>query len=131
MPFQNIFCYLFGTFLLYHTRNHLSSIFLTFFNFFCFVVFISTSLVHYYYSTFCAICQEVFKLFFEIFSSAFRTQWVSTNLVCFVYPLLTLFILLHYNPNCNRQNAQRIKRFQDFFVQFAGRPCGRKNTVML
>ena len=46
-------------------------------------------------------------------------------------PLSTLFIILHYNPNCNRQNAQRIKSFRDFFVQFAGRPCERKNVERL
>ena len=45
--------------------------------------------------------------------------------------LLTLSIIALYKRFVYWQNVQRIKSFRDFFVQFAERPCERKNTVML
>ena len=74
MSFQNIFCYLFGTFLLYHTRNHLSSIFLTFFNFFA-LWFLSAPL---WYIIIIAHSMLFVKRFFKSFLKNFFDflQWI-------------------------------------------------------
>ena len=46
-------------------------------------------------------------------------------------PLSTLSIILYYKQFVYWRIVQRIKSFQDFFVQFAGRPCERKNVERL
>jgi hypothetical protein len=64
------------------------------------------------------------KGFFESFLIFFSKGLVSLD-------LLTSIIIHDVEQNFNRQNAQGKNCFWDFFVQFAERPCERKNTVTL